>query len=74
MTERARVEGSLPQGTVTFLFTDIEASTRIPEAPRPDDYGKRWNCIASFSAEPSMARVASRSIVDADSSCGALSD
>jgi class 3 adenylate cyclase len=26
-----RADGSLPQGTVTFLFSDIEGSTRLPQ-------------------------------------------
>jgi class 3 adenylate cyclase/DNA-binding CsgD family transcriptional regulator len=39
MAERVRVEGSLPQGTVTFLFTDIEGSTRLLERLGPDVYG-----------------------------------
>jgi class 3 adenylate cyclase len=29
MVERVRSDVSLPQGTVTFLFTDIEGSTRL---------------------------------------------
>jgi class 3 adenylate cyclase len=37
MAERVRVEGSLPQGTVTFLFTDIERSTRLLERLGPDE-------------------------------------
>ena len=40
MVEGAHVEGSLPQGTVTFLFTDIEGSTRLVERLGPDQYGR----------------------------------
>src|SRR5919106_2463224 len=40
MAERVRVEGSLPQGTVTFLFTDIERSTHLLERLGPDEYGE----------------------------------
>ena len=38
MAERVRVERSLPQGTVTFLFTDIEGSTRLLDRLGPDEY------------------------------------
>ena len=31
--------GSLPQGTVTFLFTDIEGSTRLLQRIGRDRYG-----------------------------------
>jgi class 3 adenylate cyclase len=31
VVERARSDVSLPHGTVTFLFTDIEGSTRLLE-------------------------------------------
>src|ERR1044072_8093450 len=31
MVERVRPDVSFPQGTVTFLFTDIEGSTRLLE-------------------------------------------
>ena len=37
MVERV---GSLPQGTVTFLFTDIEGSTRLLERLGRDRYGE----------------------------------
>jgi predicted ATPase/class 3 adenylate cyclase len=33
------VRGDLPTGTVTFLFTDIEGSTRLLHALGPDAYG-----------------------------------
>src|SRR5919106_2551704 len=39
MAERVRVEGSLPQGTVIFLFTDIEGSTQLLERLGSDAYG-----------------------------------
>ena len=32
MVERVRPDVSFPQGTVTFLFTDIEGSTRLLQA------------------------------------------
>lgn len=38
MAERVRIDSSLPQGTVTFLFTDIEGSTRLLERLGPDQY------------------------------------
>jgi class 3 adenylate cyclase len=31
---------SLPTGTVTFLFTDIEGSTRLVETLGPEEYGQ----------------------------------
>ena len=40
MAEEVRVEGSLPQGTVTFLFTDIEGSTQLLERLGPVEYGE----------------------------------
>ena len=40
MVERAHAERSLPQGTVTFLFTDIENSTRVLERLGLDEYGR----------------------------------
>jgi class 3 adenylate cyclase/DNA-binding CsgD family transcriptional regulator len=40
MVERMGGEGSLPQGTVTFLFTDIEGSTRLLERLGRDRYGQ----------------------------------
>jgi predicted ATPase/class 3 adenylate cyclase len=39
MAERGRSDVSLPQGTVTFLFTDIEGSTRLLEE-RGDEYAE----------------------------------
>jgi class 3 adenylate cyclase len=39
MVERRRSGVSLPQGTVTFLFTDIEGSTRLLEE-RGDEYAE----------------------------------
>lgn len=39
MVERMGSEGSLPQGTVTFLFTDIEGSTRLLERLGRERYG-----------------------------------
>jgi class 3 adenylate cyclase len=39
MVERMRVERSLPRGTVTFLFTDIEGSTRLLERLGRESYG-----------------------------------
>ena len=38
MVERVRAHGSLPHGTVTFLFTDIEGSTRLLERLGRDRY------------------------------------
>jgi class 3 adenylate cyclase/DNA-binding CsgD family transcriptional regulator len=40
MVERMASPGSLPQGTVTFLFTDIEGSTRLLERLGRDPYGR----------------------------------
>ena len=40
MVERAHAERSPPQGTVTFLFTDIENSTRVLERLDFDEYGR----------------------------------
>jgi predicted ATPase/class 3 adenylate cyclase len=39
MVERARSDVSLPHGTVTFLFTDIEGSTRLLQE-RGDEYAE----------------------------------
>jgi predicted ATPase/class 3 adenylate cyclase len=39
MVERGRLEVPLPQGTVTFLFTDIEGSTRLLEE-RGNEYAE----------------------------------
>jgi predicted ATPase/class 3 adenylate cyclase len=39
MFERGRSDVSLPQGTVTFLFTDIEGSTRLLQE-RGDEYAE----------------------------------
>jgi predicted ATPase/class 3 adenylate cyclase len=39
MVERARSNVSLPQGTVTFLFTDVEGSTRLLQE-LGDDYAE----------------------------------
>jgi class 3 adenylate cyclase/DNA-binding CsgD family transcriptional regulator len=39
MVERMASPGSLPQGTVTFLFTDIEGSTRLLDRLGRDRYG-----------------------------------
>jgi predicted ATPase/class 3 adenylate cyclase len=36
----AGVRGDLPQGTVTFLFTDVEGSTRLLHELGPDRYAK----------------------------------
>jgi class 3 adenylate cyclase len=36
--ETCRVMRSLPSGTVTFLFTDIEGSTRLLDALCPEGY------------------------------------
>jgi class 3 adenylate cyclase/DNA-binding CsgD family transcriptional regulator len=40
MVERMASQGSLPQGTVTFLFTDIEGSTRLLGSLGGDRYGE----------------------------------
>jgi class 3 adenylate cyclase len=40
MVEQAQVERSLPQGTVTFLCTDIEGPTRALERLGPAEYGR----------------------------------
>jgi len=34
------MRGDLPTGTVTFLFTDIEGSTRLLHALGPDAYAE----------------------------------
>jgi class 3 adenylate cyclase/DNA-binding CsgD family transcriptional regulator len=39
MVEHMASQGSLPQGTVTFLFTDIEGSTRLLDRLGRDRYG-----------------------------------
>jgi predicted ATPase/class 3 adenylate cyclase len=39
MVERGRLDVPLPQGTVTFLFTDIEGSTRLLQE-RGDEYAE----------------------------------
>ena len=41
MVEQMASQGSLPQGTVTFLFTDIEGSTRLLERLGRDDRVRR---------------------------------
>ena len=33
-----RASGTLPTGTVTFMFTDIEGSTRLAQQTTPDDF------------------------------------
>jgi class 3 adenylate cyclase len=40
MVERMRMDGSLPQGTVTFICTDIAESTRLLERLGRDLYGE----------------------------------
>jgi class 3 adenylate cyclase/DNA-binding CsgD family transcriptional regulator len=40
MVERMASQGSLPQGTVTFLFADIEGSTRLLGSLGRDRYGE----------------------------------
>ena len=40
MVKPAQVERSLPQGTLTFLFTDIEGSTSLLEQLGQDAYGQ----------------------------------
>jgi class 3 adenylate cyclase/DNA-binding CsgD family transcriptional regulator len=40
MAKQVRVAESRPQGTVTFLFTDVEGSSRLLQRLGPDDYGE----------------------------------
>jgi class 3 adenylate cyclase len=37
----------LPGGTVTFLFTDIEGSTRLLQRMGPERYGRLWGAVES---------------------------
>ena len=36
------MRSDLPTGTVTFLFTDIEGSTRLLHALGPEAYAEAW--------------------------------
>jgi class 3 adenylate cyclase len=49
MSDRPR--GTVPRGTVTFLFTDIEGSTRILGTVGPERYGELLGLHRS-SSEP----------------------
>ena len=39
--------GSLPSGTVTFLFTDVEGSTRLLNEWGAEVYARRSRCIGA---------------------------